>query len=102
MAAVAFSPDGAQLLSGGFDTLAKIWDVATGAELKTVTEHPHAVTGVAWSSDETIATVSDLGDVRLHVRDLEALEAIARQRLTRSLTEAECRQYLHLDACPAS
>ena len=102
VAAVAFSPDGAQLLSGGFDTLAKIWDVATGVELKTVTEHPHAVTGVAWSSDETIATVSDLGDVRLHVRDLEALEAIARQRLTRSLTEAECRQYLHLDACPAS
>ena len=98
---VAFSPDGSQLVSGSFDTLAKIWDVETGVEIQTLTEHPHAVTGVSWASTGTIATVSDLGDVRLHIRDLEALERIARERLTRSLTEAECRQYLHIEACPA-
>lgn len=99
--AVAFSPDGSQLVSGAFDTLAKIWDVATGVEVQTLTEHPHAVTGVSWSSDGTIATVSDLGDVRLHIRDLEALERIALERVTRSLSEAECRRYLHTDRCPA-
>jgi class 3 adenylate cyclase len=27
--------------------------------------------------------------------------ALARSRLTRTLTPAECRQYLHVDACPA-
>jgi WD40 repeat protein len=102
VAAVDFSPDGSQLVSGGFDTLAKIWDVATGVELQTLTEHPRTVTGVSWSGDGTIATVSDLGDVRLHIRDLEALEKIARDRVTRSLTEAECRRYLHLDSCPIS
>jgi hypothetical protein len=32
--------------------------------------------------------------------DLEALERAARVRVSRSLTDAECRQYLHLDACP--
>jgi WD40 repeat protein len=100
IAAIDFSPDGSQLISGGLDALAKIWDVATGVEVQTLTKHPRAVTGVAWGSDGIIATVSDLGDVRLHIRDLDALERIARQRVTRSLTEAECRQYLHVEGCP--
>ncbi|CAN5915355.1 hypothetical protein BH23ACT10_BH23ACT10_06220 [soil metagenome] len=26
--------------------------------------------------------------------------AIARDKLTRDLTDAECREYLHVDACP--
>ena len=98
--AVDFSSDGSQLVSGGSDTLAKIWDVATGLEIQTLTEHPRGVSGVAWSSDGTIVTVSDLGDVRLHIRDLDALERIALERVTRSLSEAECRQYLHVESCP--
>jgi hypothetical protein len=54
---------------------------------------------VAWSTDGSIATVGRWGDVRIHSRDLDALERAARDRVTRSLTDAECRQYLHLDAC---
>ena len=61
---------------------------------------PASPRGVAWSIDDTIATVSGLGDVRLHFQDPEALERLARQRVTRSLTDAECRQYLHVDRCP--
>lgn len=34
--------------------------------------------------------------------DLEDLMCLARERLTRSLTEEECRQYLHVDGCPAT
>ena len=30
----------------------------------------------------------------------EELMALARARVTRSLTDAECRQYLHVDQCP--
>ena len=30
---VAFSPDGKQFVSGSVDTLVKIWDTATGAEV---------------------------------------------------------------------
>lgn len=98
-AAVDFSPDGSQLVTGGFDTLAKVWDVESGVEIQTLTEHPRGVWGVAWSVDGTIATMSELGDVRLHFRDLEALERLARERVSRSLTDAECLQYLHVDAC---
>jgi hypothetical protein len=39
------------------------------------------------------------GSVRLWTLDVDQLTELARTRLTRSLTEQECRQYLHLPAC---
>ena len=35
-------------------------------------------------------------------RDLDDLIAIANERLTRGFTDDECRQYLHLERCPAA
>jgi hypothetical protein len=32
--------------------------------------------------------------------DLDRLLEIARDEATRSLTDDECRQYLHVDVCP--
>jgi WD40 repeat protein len=31
--AVAFTPDGKRLVSGGFDTVIKVWDAETGREV---------------------------------------------------------------------
>lgn len=36
----------------------------------------------------------------MYVLQIEELMEIARSRLTRSLTPAECRRFLHLDECP--
>ena len=33
---VAFSPDGTRVVSGSADELVKIWDTATGAEVRSV------------------------------------------------------------------
>jgi len=33
--------------------------------------------------------------------DLDDLLKIAHDELTRTLTDAECRQYLHVEACPS-
>ena len=47
-----------------------------------------------------LASVGDDGLVRVWALDLDELIAIATDRLTRTLTEDECRQYLHVERCP--
>jgi hypothetical protein len=47
-----------------------------------------------------LITVSVEGSLQVSALDLQTLTALARSRVTRSLTEEECRQYLHLEVCP--
>ncbi len=51
---IVFSPDGKQALSGG-DKTVKLWDVATGREIKTFTGHVAYVSSVALSPDQRYA-----------------------------------------------
>lgn len=100
--AIAFSPDGKRLATGSDDNTTKIWDAQNGQELMTLTGHTGGVFGVAYSPDGTrLATAGGDGMVRLYTLRVEDLVALARQRVTRSLTPVECRLYLHLAECPA-
>lgn len=78
LSSVAFSPDGRRLISGGGDTMlatrklsdgdktARIWDVATGRELRSLSGHLKGVTAVAFSPDGTrVATGSLDATVRV-------------------------------------
>jgi hypothetical protein len=57
---------------------------------------------VAYDPDgRWLATASIDGTARVYVLSIEELVSLARSRVTRSLTDQECHQYLHLDACPA-
>jgi WD40 repeat protein/Flp pilus assembly protein TadD len=49
--AVAFDPDGRRLASASFDKSLKIWDLASGKEIRTLLGHSQIVTCVAWSPD---------------------------------------------------
>ena len=51
MCSVAIAPDGRTALSGARDKTLKLWDLATGKELRTFTGHSDGVTGVAIAPD---------------------------------------------------
>lgn len=55
VSAVAFSPDGRCALSGAWDNTVKLWDVASGKELRTFLGHTDPVYGVAFSPDGRFA-----------------------------------------------
>jgi RNA polymerase sigma factor (sigma-70 family) len=49
--ALAFSPYGKVLASGSFDKTIKLWDVATGKEIRTLSGHTKQVVSLAFSPD---------------------------------------------------
>ncbi len=55
IASVAFSPDGKYALSGSDDKTLKLWDIATGKEIRTFTGHTERVNSVAFSPDSKYA-----------------------------------------------
>jgi WD40 repeat protein len=100
---IAFSSNGQLLATASTDRTAKVWDVSAGASAPPLTLHGHTgpVLDVAFSPDGTrLVTVSGDGTARVYALNIDDLITIAKSRLTRSLTEQECQQYLHMETCP--
>ena len=100
---VAFSPDDHYLASSSADGTAKIWNVADNftSQPLTLYGHTNALFGVVFSPDGTrFVTASRDGTARVYAFKIEDLVALAKQHVTRSLTTAECQQYLHVETCP--
>ncbi len=101
--AAEFSPDGTLIATAGDDGVTRVWDVASRQEVLALPGHTDAVLDVAFSPDGTrLATVGVDGTLRVYLLAIRDLRRVARGRLTRGLTDQECRQYLHVSACPST
>ena len=97
----AFSPNGSRVATASTDGTVRIWDPHTGEQQLVLRGHGAKVGSVAFSPDGSrLASVGDDGTVRIWALDLDELVEIADNGLTRSLTDEECRQYLHVERCP--
>ena len=99
---VVYSPDGQMLATAGGGGEAILWDAGGGRLLRRFSGDSRLTNGVAFSPDGSRLYTggSDDGVVHAFYLDFDALVAAAHLRVTRSLRHEECRQYLHLDACP--
>lgn len=99
--ALAFSPDGSRLAEGDPDGTVRVFDTRSG-ELLLVLRGHDTVDDVAFSPDGSMLATQGDGIVRIWALDIDDLLEIARRNVTRSLTDEECRQYLHVESCPAA
>jgi WD40 repeat protein len=78
---LAFSLDGTSLVSGGYDTAPKLWDVQTGGVIKTFHGHTSSILSVSISADYTMIA-SGSSDKTIKLWDIwtgECLHVIKQQ-----------------------
>lgn len=72
--ALAFSPDGTRLASGGADALVNMWRTRSGVLLHALDAHEQGVNDVCWTPDGAyVASASDDQTLRLHDAETGAL-----------------------------
>jgi WD40 repeat protein len=93
---LAFSPDAERLMTAGDDGLIKVWDLASGEETHRVPMDD--VADGIWLDDQHIQVATAGGLWTTITLDTTELIELARSRLTREFTPAECATY-RIDGC---
>ena len=104
---VAFSPDGESIATGASDGSVRLFDVESGTQslvLRTpgyqgVDVYGAGVDSIAFSPDGSLLASHTGKTIRVWALGVDELLTVARQNVTRSLTDEECRQYLHQASC---
>ena len=100
---VSIAPDGSLIAIAFRNGTIELLDPTTGEQ---VILRGHIATALSFSPDgRTLASVGVglTGDgVRIWALDIDDLLEIAREEVTRDLTDEECQQFLRLDRCPAT
>ena len=97
------SHDGTLLATSHADGTVREWNLLTGQELLSLSGNSGPVSSVVFSPDDQYLITSGYdGTARVFVLNLDELIRLAQTRVTRQLTEQECRQYLHTEGCLAN
>ena len=82
--AVAWSPDGRSIVSGGDDRIARIWDAETGEQIHLLEGHRRSILSAAWSPDgRGIVTASSDNTARIwHAEKGEQLRCLEGHKST--------------------
>jgi WD40 repeat protein/DNA-binding SARP family transcriptional activator len=97
---ITWSADGERIALAGADGTVRVFDADEGRLELILRGHERAVGSAAFSPDGTrLASLDEGGMVRVWALGLDELIGIARSRLTRTLDDEECRQYLRDERC---
>jgi WD40 repeat protein len=104
--ALAFSPDGALLITAGLSRGAKLWESDSGREILTLLGPEDGLTAAAFAPSKQlrVAVASRDHTVRIYELEIPRLQEQARQLIRRSasaLTAQNCAAYPGLKPCPA-
>lgn len=97
---VEFSADGQRLLSLSWDRSAKVWDTRSWQEIASYSHGDGVIDGTLLPDGRHLVTLTTAGGLRVMPVDVDELAGLARTRVTRGLSEAECRRHLHTTPCP--
>ena len=98
--AVAFSPDGKMLATASADGTTRLWDTTTGVNVLTLNVDSRGTGGVEFNPDGKHLAVGGKSGIYIFLLPIEDVIALAKSRVTRSLTDEECQRYLHVERCP--
>jgi WD40 repeat protein/DNA-binding SARP family transcriptional activator len=101
----AWDPDPSRnwIATASNDATIRLWNASTGATQLVLRGHQAPVWQVRFSPDGSkLASIAQDGTVRVWALRPDDLIEIAHDKVTRELSDLECREYLHLEACPVA